>query len=167
MELNRSCGVIPFYYNEVGDIKMCFMLPSGSETPWEGQHGSDDGVTVMYQIAKGSMESGETEWECALREGKEEIGLFEGNVDDHWQIPTKFVKGTLTLFVCKVKDPVMFGDPLDKTEVVGTRWMTVEEFDQQGRQSQRHIVKSAYSTITKQCPKHIAEQYSQEELEAV
>ena len=61
-------GTIP-YVIEGGVVKMMFMRPSGP------MYGGD-----RFQIAKGKVEDGECTMDAALREAKEELGLFIGNV---------------------------------------------------------------------------------------
>lgn len=98
-----------------------------------------------YQIAKGKVEAGETHLAAALREAKEEIGLFIGNV-----IKTEEVgqfMGRTTVFVSKIKDTSMFGEPSFETSDV--KWMTLEEFLDTGRELHKPVVKAAYRTIAR------------------
>lgn len=126
-------GLIP-YIVEQGNVRMMFMRPSDPE------FGGD-----TYQIAKGKVEVGETHLAAALREAKEEIGLFIGNV-----IKTEEVgqfMGRTTVFVSKIKDTSMFGEPSFETSDV--KWMTLEEFVESGRELHKPVVKAAYRTIAK------------------
>lgn len=124
-------GTIP-YVIEDGEIKMMFMRPSDSE------YGGD-----KFQLAKGKVEDDESTMDAALREAKEELGLFVGNV-----IRTEEVgvfMGRTTVYVAKVKDRAMFGEPSFETEE--TAWMTLKEFLEVGRNLHRPVVQAAYDTI--------------------
>lgn len=126
-------GLIP-YVVEGEQVYMMFMKPS------DPAYGGNE-----YQIAKGKVEENETNEEAALREAKEEIGLFIGNV-----IKTEEVglfMGRTTIYVSKVKDRDMFGAPSFETE--STTWMTMEQFDQEGRMLHRPVVKAAWRKILK------------------
>ena len=101
-------GTIP-YIVEDGIIKMMFMRPSDPE------YGGD-----KFQIAKGKVEDDESTMDAALREAKEELGLFIGNV-----IATEEVgvfMGRTTVYVAKVKDRNMFGEPSFETS--DTAWLS-------------------------------------------
>jgi len=126
-------GLIPYVVEE-GQIRMMFMRPSNAE------FGGD-----CYQIAKGKIEDGETNLVAALREAKEEIGLFIGNV-----IKTEEVgqfMGRTSVFVSKIKDTTMFGEP--SFETADTKWMTLDEFVDIGRELHKPVVKAAYRQILK------------------
>ena len=126
-------GTIP-YIVENGEIKMLFMRPSDPE------YGGD-----KMQIAKGKIEEGETAMFAALREAKEEIGLFLGNV-----IKTEEVgvfMGRTTVFVAKVKNKAMFGEPSFETSDV--KWMSLSEFMEEGRDLHRPVVQASHRLICK------------------
>lgn len=129
---NRS-GIVPYYIKE-GNINLLFMRPS------DAKFGGD-----VFQIAKGKHESGEDSKTAGLREGKEELGLFEGNIEQVDRIG-RFL-GRTDVFVVKVKDPEMFGDPCDET--AETRWMIPEEFQQEGRDLHKPVVKAVVRFIKK------------------
>lgn len=126
-------GIIP-YYQDGDNIKMMFMIPA--EKKFSGKE---------PQIAKGKMEDGESELETALREGKEELGLYKGNLEDIYELG-KFL-GRTTIFVARVKDVDMFGDPHFETE--STKWMSPEEFQKSGRNLHKPIIKAAVRYIEK------------------
>lgn len=101
------------------------------------------GVFFFFQIAKGKIEEGETAQVAALREAKEEIGLFIGNV-----IKTEEVgvfMGRTTVFVAKVKNKDMFGEPSFETSDV--KWMSLSEFLAEGRDLHKPVVMASYRTI--------------------
>lgn len=129
-KVNRA-GVIP-YIIENGKIKMMFMKPSISK------FGGD-----CFQIAKGKQEKDETPKEAALREASEEIGLFEGNILELYDLGT--FMGRTSIYVAKMKDKKMFGDPNFETSEV--KWMTADRFDEIGRDLHKPIIKAAVRLI--------------------
>lgn len=133
-KLVYRAGLIPYFVNEGNEIEMMFMRPSDPD------FGGD-----KFQIAKGKVEENEDHDEAAIREAKEELGLFIGNV-----IRTKEVgqfMGRTTVYVAKVKDPNAFGDPHFETS--DTKWMTLEQFIETGRDLHKPVVKAAFRTIKK------------------
>lgn len=132
-KVERS-GVIPYYIDE-GQIKMLFMKPS------DARYGGD-----VFQIAKGKHEEGEDPLEAGLREANEELGLFKGNIDLTHKLG-RFL-GRTHIYVVRIKDPDMFGDPHFETEE--TRWMTPEEFYEVGRDLHKPVVKAAVRFIEKE-----------------
>lgn len=126
-------GLIPYYQDDSGDIRMLFMKPSDPE------YGGD-----TFQIAKGKVEEDDANHQAAaLREAKEEIGLFVGNV-----IKTEEVgnfMGRTTVFVSKIRDPNMFGEPSFETGDVA--WLTLEEFLDIGRDLHKPVVQACYRQI--------------------
>lgn len=130
---NRS-GILPYYIEE-NQIKMLFMRPS------DPKFGGD-----TFQIAKGKHEDGETPKDAGLREGNEELGLFVGNINTLHELG-KFL-GRTHIFVAKIGDPDMFGDPHHETGE--TRWMTPDEFHAEGRDLHKPVVKAAVRFIEKQ-----------------
>ncbi len=131
-KVERS-GVLP-YYIEDGDIKIMFMKPSNAK------YGGAE-----FQMAKGKHEPGESAKEAGMREANEELGLFKGNVE-HTKNLGVFL-GRTTVFVCKIKDPDMFGDCCDETDE--TKWMTPEEFQKEGRDLHKPVIKAAVRYIKK------------------
>jgi ADP-ribose pyrophosphatase YjhB (NUDIX family) len=131
-KIERS-GVLPYYIDD-GEIKILFMRPS------EPKYGGD-----VFQIAKGKHEEGETAEEAGLREGFEELGLYKGNIE-HLHNLGVFL-GRTTVFVAKIKDPEMFGDPHFETKE--TKWMTPEQFQSEGRDLHKPVVKAAVRYIEK------------------
>lgn len=123
-------GIIP-YVIENDKILMMFMLPSNPE------HGGD-----RFQIAKGSIEEGETPLEAAIREGGEELGLLDGNIEDVKRVGN-FYK--IEIFIAKITDKDLFGAPYFETKE--TRWMTDKEFERIGRDFHIPIVAQATNII--------------------
>lgn len=125
-------GTIP-YIIENGQIQMLFMKPA------DPLYGGPE-----FQIPKGKVEEDdESHYHAAIRESREEIGLFFGNV-----ILTEEVgvfMGRTTVFVTKVKDKDMFGLPSDETG--DTRWMTPEQFEIEGRILHRPVVQACVRKI--------------------
>lgn len=126
-------GVIPFL-KEGDDILMLFMRPSAKE------YGGNS-----FQIAKGKQEQNESVEDTALREAKEELGLFAGNVLQFESIGEWL--GYTTFFVAHVEDKEMFGDPHHETEE--TKWMTLDTFMKEGRDLHKPVVKAAHRKIKK------------------
>jgi len=126
-------GVIP-YIIEDGQLQMMFMKPSKTK------YGGSD-----FQIAKGKYEEGETAVEAGMREAKEELGLFGGNVE-HLDELGVFM-GRTTVFIAAIKDKDMFGEP--HFETAKTKWMTPEQFQQEGRGLHKPVVKAATRKIGK------------------
>lgn len=124
-------GTIP-YIVEDGVVKMMFMRPSDPE------YGGD-----KFQIAKGKVEDGECTMDAALREAKEELGLFVGNVVCTEEVGV--FMGRTAVYVAKVKDRIMFGEP--SFETAETTWMTLDEFMDTGRELHRPVVRAAHDTI--------------------
>lgn len=136
MSKKKTCrsGVLPYYIEE-GAVKILFMRPS------DPKFGGD-----TFQIAKGKHEDGESAEEAGLREAGEELGLFEGNIGVIHTLG-KFL-GRTDMFVVKVNDQDMFGDPCNET--AETKWMTPEEFQTEGRDLHKPVVKAAVRFIKKQ-----------------
>lgn len=124
-------GVIP-YIVERGVIKMMFMKPTVAK------YGTDS-----FQIAKGRQEKNETLLETGLREASEELGLFEGNILETYDLGT--FMGRTSIFITKMKDKKMFGDFCDETAEV--KWMTNEEFQKEGRSLHKPIIKACQRLI--------------------
>lgn len=124
-------GTIP-YIVENGQVLMMFMKPSNPD------YGGD-----TFQIAKGKVEDGEEVKTAALREAKEELGLFIGNVILTEELGV--FMGRTSVYVAKVKNRDMFGEPSFETSEVA--WMTVEQFCETGRDLHRPVVKAAYRKI--------------------
>lgn len=128
-------GVIPYYIDD-GKIKMMFMKSSNAK------YGGP-----LPQVAKGRIEEGEDIEEGAFREAREELGLFKGNVEQSHKLG-EFL-GRTHVFVAKIKDPDMFGDPSTPEEVAEVLWMTPEEFQEGGRDLHKPMVKAAVRYIEK------------------
>lgn len=127
----ERAGVIPFIINANNEIEMLFMQPS------DPQYGGD-----KFQIAKGKIEQGEQPKEAAFREAQEELGLFMPNVIESACIG---VFGTVEVHVAQIQDKNMFGEPDFETGAV--TWMTPDQFQSDGREWQRPIVKAAVRKI--------------------
>ncbi len=95
-----------------------------------------------WQIAKGNVEKGEDLKEGAFREAKEELGLFMPNVSEDHELG-KF--GNLNIWIAKIEDKEQFGEP--HFETGDTNWMTPEEFEEEGRDIHKAIVKAAVRKI--------------------
>lgn len=133
-QLVYRAGTIP-YIIEDGKISMLFMKPSDVE------FGGD-----KYQIAKGKVEpEDETHLSAAIRECREELGLFVGNIVKTEEVGV--FMGRTTIFVTKVKNKDMFGEPSFETESV--KWMTSDQFQTDGRDLHKPVVLAAVRKIMK------------------
>lgn len=126
-------GAIP-YIIEDGEIKMMFMKPSDPKFGGEA-----------FQVAKGKIDKGEDIRTGSFREASEELGLFMGNIDREHKLG-KFL-GKIHVYLCRVKDKELFGDPDYETGAV--TWMTLDEFMADGRDIHRPIVQAAHRWITR------------------
>lgn len=125
-------GLIP-YIIENRTILMMFMKPSDPD------FGGD-----KFQIAKGKVEEEDESYlQAAIREAKEEIGLFKGNVIKTEEVGT--FMGRTTVFVSKVRSKTMFGEPSFETGAV--TWMTPEQFQLDGRDLHKPVVAASVRKI--------------------
>ena len=125
-------GMIP-YIIENGQLYMMFMKPSDTE------FGGD-----AFQLAKGKVEDDDESTEfAAIREAKEELGLFVGNVIKTEELGT--FMGRTTVYLAKVRSRDMFGEPGFETSEVA--WLTLEQFDSIGRELHRPVVRAAVRRI--------------------
>ena len=126
-------GLVPYFVEKNGTIKMMFMRPSNYV------YG-----TFTYQLAKGKVEDeDETFYDAAIREAQEELGLFKSNI-----IKTEEVgnfMGRTMVYVSKVKNKDMFGMYSDETE--STKWMTLDEFMDEGRELHKPVVQAVHRKI--------------------
>lgn len=127
----ERAGIIP-YYLESEQILMLFMKPSNPR--YGGEY---------YQIGKGRIDSGETAEQAALREGREELGLFSGNIIRLDQLGTFL--GYTTIFIAEIEHVDLFGDTDYETSHV--KWMTEQDFVNEGRRLHIPIVKAAARKI--------------------
>jgi 8-oxo-dGTP pyrophosphatase MutT (NUDIX family) len=125
-------GLVP-YIVENGQIKMLFMRPTNFEFG-----------TFTYQIGKGKVENEDaTFYDAAIREAKEELGLFVSNVVKIEEVGN--FMGRTMVYTAKVKNKEMFGQPSDETE--STKWMTLEDFLDEGRDLHRPVILAVHRKI--------------------
>ena len=127
-------GVLPYIIKD-DDIQILFMKPSESKFGGES-----------FQMAKGKQEEGESSLETALREGGEELGLFRHNIEQTYDMGVML--GRTHVFVVKIKDPTLFGDP--HFETAETKWMTPDMFYKWGRRLHAPVVVAAVRRIKKE-----------------
>jgi 8-oxo-dGTP pyrophosphatase MutT (NUDIX family) len=129
-------GIVPFYVNSTGEIKMMFMQPS------DKRYGGPE-----FQIAKGRMEPGENPLETTLREANEELGLRESNIK--WIRKVGVFLNTHHIYIAEVntRNDKKFDEPMYETGA--TKWMTEKEFVSIGRKLHIPIVKSCLRTFRK------------------
>lgn len=140
MEKVYRAGVICYTITEVEEVEMLFMKP----TPIQAEYQPDGYDT--FQIPKGRVEPGETKEQAALREAQEEVGLFRGNIIGEPHHLGTFL-GRTDIYLCKIMDKDMFGEPSNETEDV--KWMTLSEFLDVGRTLHQPIVSAANRWIEK------------------
>lgn len=126
-------GLVLYHLTPDSEIRMLFMVPS------DPKYGGDS-----PQIPKGKIEEGETAEEAAVREAKEEVGLFPPNIDGPLHNLGTFL-GRTTFFVAKIKDPNQFGKPGSESKSV--RWMSPEQFESEGRILHKPVVKAIVRLI--------------------
>jgi 8-oxo-dGTP pyrophosphatase MutT (NUDIX family) len=102
-----------------------------------------------FALAKGSVEPGEDLQGAAIREAQEELGLkIENMVLSTLQHLGNFKTFgyILTVYVCKVKDPNDFNE--HDWEIAETKWMTVKEFMEIGREQHKPIVQAFFQSVS-------------------
>jgi 8-oxo-dGTP pyrophosphatase MutT (NUDIX family) len=127
-------GMIP-YVIENGEVVMMFMKPS------ETQYGGD-----QFQLCKGVVEEGEDNRTAALREGAEELGLRDENIQSVTELGNFL--GRTTVYIAKVKNRQDFDIPHYETDEV--TWMTCNQFLKDGRELHKEIIQLAEQVICKE-----------------
>jgi len=136
--MNHKAGLIP-YYKDNDEIRMLFMVSSDPD------YGGPD-----PQVAKGEVDAGEEIADAAVREAQEELGFNTYNAVPNtfaraWEdvITGKFDRFYLTVYCVEVQDPDNFSEP--HYETARTVWMTLDEFEGQGRRVQIPVVEAVAS----------------------
>lgn len=126
-------GVIPYYFEKSGTVKMMFMIPSDEK--YGGR---------KPQIAKGGVEEGEDFLTGALREANEELGLREDII-----ISIKKIGLYDNVHVYAAKVESMEKNKYDKFTFETERivWLTADEFQKKGRDDHKKIVKTTFAMI--------------------
>lgn len=131
--------MIPYFVDEDSTILYMFMKPS------DPAFGGDD-----WQIAKGRFDEDETDSHIvAIREGREELGLIEDNVE-HYTFIGEFRK--MYVWSCKVTSREHFSEYDYETGEVC--WLSNDEFQAFGRDIHKDIVEATESLI-KQTLSHL------------
>ena len=129
--INRA-GLIPFYFDESGQIHMMFMVPTPN--PW---------IECIPQVCKGRVEPGEILMRTAIREAEEELGLNKANLV---RIEPVGQFSTIMMYVGEIRDPTDFGT-FSEIETQSVIWMTPERFMEDGRALHRDVVRAAEEKI--------------------
>lgn len=134
----HRAGLVPYCIQD-GEVKMLFMRPTIHEGhTW--MHDKD-----KYQIAKGRIDDSDISTkDAALREGHEELGVWPGNILQVYELGTFL--GRTTLFAAEIEDLSLFTAP-DPNETAETKWLTLMEFLEIGRELHRSVVSSIDSMI--------------------
>lgn len=102
-------------------------------------------------IAKGRVDGEEGAKHAAIREGEEELGLRRSNMAAEpflgWSGKLTGLDATykMDVYAVLVKDEEAFDEP--EYETASTHWLTREEFNKQGRKSQREIMEKVFDKI--------------------
>lgn len=127
----HRAGVVP-YYIEDNIVHMMFMNPTiHPDKTWMLDK-------AKFQIAKGRIDDHDASTrDAALREAQEELGLWEGNIVELYEVGVFL--GRTTVFAAQVEDRNLFSTP-DPYETAETKWMTTAEFLETGRELHRNVV---------------------------
>jgi 8-oxo-dGTP pyrophosphatase MutT (NUDIX family) len=126
-------GLVPVLITTDG-IKMLFMKPSNS------LYGGP-----FFQIAKGRVEDNEDFKAAAIREGGEELGIRSEDIAKlHYM--GKFL-GRTHIYACELKSNFKLVDFCWETGDV--KWMTLEQFETEGRELHKKIVKLIHEHFSK------------------
>ena len=130
IETTRA-GLIVYHVNNNDEIEILTVVPIKHPVP---------------QLPKGKIKNGERMREAAARETVEETGLFLPNLIE----PIWYAGNLLDIrFYCaRIKDKTMFG-LFNKKEIKQTKWMTFDQFANEGRSLQRPFVQQLEKKITK------------------
>lgn len=127
-------GMIP-YLIEDGEVLMMFMKPS------ETLYGGD-----QFQLCKGVVEDGEDNRTAALREGAEELGLRDENIQSVTELGNFL--GRTTVYIAQVGNKEDFDVPHYETDEVV--WLSCDQFMKVGRDLHKDIVQLAEQVIRKE-----------------
>lgn len=129
--LTYRAAIIPYYIDKK-QLKFMFMKPT------DPKYGGP-----CAQLAKGRVEDNEDTLVAAIREGEEELGLKQENIDN--LLPLGVFLGRTTVFLVRIKDPNNFGS--FESETKETVWLTLEEFQKIGRDIHISVVEAAHSML--------------------
>jgi 8-oxo-dGTP pyrophosphatase MutT (NUDIX family) len=138
----------------IPDIRQAALLPF-VETPQGRQYWlvlpvakRPDLPPPEWQICKGGRDGGESLQANALREGREELGLpgnigedalIDLGVHDFLSVDGKTIKPTQ---VYAVRLPMLIEAISNEPAIAQTRWLTLKEFQREGREDQRALLAS-------------------------
>lgn len=141
-EKRSRAGLIPFRYDEYGDL---FYLMMVSSDPKFG------GPRPM--ISKGKIEDGETPLEAAVREAEEELGFKQRNargaVLSIFEGRQELYSGAyhLSVYGVEIQDRYDFDNWCDETEY--TVWFSLEQFKVEGRRDHIKFVEALEEKVKK------------------
>lgn len=142
VSFSPKAGLIPYFFDKDGQLKMLFMVASDPKF---------GGPKPM--ISKGTIEEGETPEHAAIREAVEELGLKPENVKGEL---IKIFEGKVTLRTSNY-DMVIFGVEVhNKTnfnkwdyETLYATWMCNESFQVKGRKDHKPHVQVLVDVLEK------------------
>ena len=98
---------------------------------------------IMYQIAKGRIDAGETSKQAAIRECSEELGI---NISTEIESLGYYFNNTSEVFFSIVKNCEQDHAPCFET--IHTAWLTIPEFLSIGRDIQKMIITDLRNRLT-------------------
>ena len=126
--ITRRAGLIPYLISPNGQLVMGFMVPSDSAF----------GGTLP-QIAKGTVDDGETDLQAAMREGEEELGVSSAHYASTPHLVATSVGNTpLVVYAVNILTCTNLNEPHFETGRVV--FLTADEFYAIGRDWQRLAV---------------------------
>jgi 8-oxo-dGTP pyrophosphatase MutT (NUDIX family) len=129
----KRAGIIPYMYNEDGDVLVYCMIPSDAE------YGG-----TSPQMAKGKTDN-LSAYDTAIKEGQEELGLIVSNINGRPKSLGVFeysgMKQTdeIEVFYCEIKDKDKWGTPHYETGWSG--WVNISKEFNKIRKSQQQYFK--------------------------
>jgi 8-oxo-dGTP pyrophosphatase MutT (NUDIX family) len=127
-----KAGFIP-YVIERGLPIFMFMVPS------DPRYGGE-----LPQIAKGSVDEGESKIVAAIREAEEELGLRKSNIKNN-TIKLVLKNNHITIYMGEVKNKEAFDKPHFETDSV--HWLSAEEFKEKGRGIHKFAITQAANLL--------------------
>lgn len=142
-EKRPRAGLIPYMRDSNGDL--IFMMMVSSNPKFGGPR---------PMISKGKIEDGENAFECAIREAEEELGMLQENMVGipfllaEERVVLRSGAYDLTVYAVELYERWNFTKWCDETEY--TLWMTLQQFEEEGRKDHVKYVKALHDQIRKE-----------------